>query len=91
MKKLTQISLFLKLIFFCGRKFIDLLWNQQIPMDEYGEVRGEENYHRINSFPRSRKNFILLMSENWEYELLISINFQQHEFYKEHPARFKGE
>ena len=31
------------------------------------------------------------MSETWEYELFISINFQQHEIYKERPAIFEGE
>ena len=42
-------------------------------------------------FPKSRNHFISLMSETWEYELFISINFQQHEIYKERPARFKEE
>ena len=60
-------------------------------MHEYGEVKGGENYPKINSFPRSRNYFISLMSETWEYELFISINFQQHEIYKERPARFEGE
>ena len=30
------------------------------------------------------------LSETWEYELFISVNFQQHEVYKERPARFEG-
>ena len=60
-------------------------------MDEYGEVKGGESYPKINSFLRSRNHFISLMSETREYELFISINFQQHEVYKECLARFKGE
>ena len=31
------------------------------------------------------------MSETWEYELFILVNFQQHEVYKECLARFEGE
>ena len=31
------------------------------------------------------------MSETWECGLFISINFQQHEIYKERLARFEGE
>ena len=31
------------------------------------------------------------MSETWEYELFISINFLQHEIYKERATRFEGE
>ena len=53
--------------------------------------KGGENYPKINSFPRSGKHFISLMSETWEYELFISINFQQHEIYKVHPSSFEGE
>ena len=60
-------------------------------MDEYGEVKRGGNYPKINSFPRSRNHFIFLMSETWEYELVISINFQQHKIYKERPCRFEGE
>ena len=29
------------------------------------------------------------MSETWKYDLFISINFQQHEIYKERPAKFE--
>ena len=59
-------------------------------MDEYGEVKGGENYPKINSYPRSGNHFKSLMSETWEYELLISINFRQHENYNEPPARLEG-
>ena len=60
-------------------------------MDEYGEVKEGDNYPKINSFPGRRNHFILHMSETWEYESFISINFQQHEIYNEHPDRFEGE
>ena len=60
-------------------------------MDEYGEIKRGENYPEMNSFPRSMNHFISLMSETWKYKLFVSINFQQHEIYKEHPARFEGE
>ena len=58
-------------------------------MDEYGEIQRGENYPKINSFHRSKRLFISLMSKTWEYELFISIDFQQHEIYKERLARFK--
>ena len=41
-------------------------------------------------FFRSRNHFMSLMSETWKYDLFISIKFQQHEIYKERPARFEG-
>ena len=53
-------------------------------MDEYGKVQRGENFSKINSFPRSKRHFISLMSETWEPELFISINFQRHEIYKGH-------
>ena len=60
-------------------------------MNEYGELQREENYPKINGFPRRKRHFTSLLSKTWEYELFISIKFQQHYMYKERLARFKGE
>ena len=60
-------------------------------MDEYGEVKGEENYPKLIVFLELSKHFILVMSYTWKYELFISINVREHKIYEEHPARFEGE
>ena len=51
----------------------------------------EKTIPKLIGFVRSKKHFISLMPETWEYELFISISFQQIEIYKERPATFEGE
>ena len=91
-KRSTHISLFLKLTIFLWTQVYSFALKSTKPSDIWiWRSQRTRKYPKINSFRRSRKHFISLMSETWEYELFISINFLQHDIYKERPTRFEGE